>query len=701
MHPSSADRRPNAAAAFLAAAVLAAGCARSPAKRPPVLLISIDTLRADHLPAWGYRGVATPNIDALRKDSVLFSAAYSQVPLTLASHASLMTGLLPPDSGVRDNFGFTLAPATPTLASVLRRAGYATGAAVSAAVLARSSGIDQGFQFYDDAVEEGNRVERDGGKTADSLLAWIEKARPGPFFAFLHLFEPHAPYEPPEPWRSRYAAVPYDGEIARADEIVGQVLSRWRAWGLYDKSLIVLLSDHGEGLGEHGEREHGVFLYREAIHVPLLVKLPGNARRGESIGAPVALVDVLPTVAALTGAPAPGRLAGRDLLSRSKDRDPHRAIYSETLYPRLRLGWSDLASLIDERHHYIEAPRPELYDVVADPGERHDLAAGLPPAFRRLRFALSQIPRPFSLPVAGTPEQAKKLASLGYLTMTSPDAARAGLPDPKDKVGLIDGRQDFQRLLSAGDDRALESAARQFVAKVPAALDVWRLMADALERQGRRADAIAALEKGLAASSATVVPTMRDLALERLVTLLARAGRGRDVLELAPTITRWTDPEAANAAGVVQAQAGQPAAARQSFERALALDPGDPAANLNLGLLLLRAGDAAGARERLERAVAARPESSTAWNALGQARSMAGDDKGALACWEKAVALDGRQYDALFNLAIASGRAGDAAGARRALERFLTTAPALPYAREREEARRLLRGLGAAAGSAP
>ena len=668
-----------------------------PRARPPILLISIDTLRADHLPAWGYRGVATPHLDALRSDSVLFANAYSQAPLTLASHASLLTGLLPPRSGVRDNFGFTLAAGTPTIASFLRSAGYSTGGAISAAVLTKKTGIDQGFDFYDDSVEEGSRVERDGGRTAEILLRWIEQAREGPFFAFLHLFEPHAPYEPPEPWRTRYAARPYDGEIARADEIVGTVLDRLKSRGLYERSIVVLLSDHGEGLGDHGEREHGVFLYREAIHVPLLIKLPGNARRGERVEAPTALVDVFPTLAGLLHLPAPPDLSGNALLGGAGSApDPHRAIYSETLYPRLRLGWSDLASLVDDRHHYIEAPRPELYDVIADPAERRDLAPGLPPAFRSLRVALSRIPHPFTPAAAGSPEQAKKLASLGYLTVTSPDAAAVALPDPKDKVGLIDGRLDFQRLLAAGDDRALVAAARQFVAKVPAALDVWRLMAEGLERQGRRDEAIRSLEQGLAASAGTAVPAMRDLALERLVTLLARAGRNREVLEVSSTVGRWTDPEAANAAGVVQGLAGRSAEARQSFERALSLDPNDPAANLNLGLLLLRGGDAPAARERLERAVAAQPDSAAAFSALGQARSMAGDEKGALVCWQKAVSLDPKQYDALFNLAIASGRAGDVPAARRALERFLASAPAASYPRERVEAARLLRSLAGA-----
>jgi arylsulfatase A-like enzyme len=251
-------------------------------------LISVDTLRADHVPAYGYRGVATPNLDSLARDSVLFSNAYAHVPLTLPSHASLLTGLLPPRNGVRDNYGYTLPPGVETLAGVLQKARYATGAAVSSAVLSRDSGLNRGFDFYDDQVDAAGRAERDGARTVEALLPWVQEQRNRPFFAFLHLFEPHAPYEPPEPYRSRYRSA-YDGEIARADEILGTFLDRLRQWGLYERALVIFFSDHGEGLSDHGEREHGVFLYREAIHVPLLLKLPGNRRAGETVAAPVAL----------------------------------------------------------------------------------------------------------------------------------------------------------------------------------------------------------------------------------------------------------------------------------------------------------------------------------------------------------------------------------------------------------------------------
>jgi choline-sulfatase len=662
----------------------------------PVVLISVDTLRADHLPAYGYRGVATPALDALARDSILFENAYSHVPLTLASHATLFTGLLPPQTGVRDNYGFSLKPGLETLASFLKSSGRETGGAVSAAVLTRKTGIGRGFDFYEDNVGDRDPPEREGSLTELALEGWLEARRSRPFFAFLHLFEPHAPYEPPEPYRSRYPLA-YDGEIARADEIVGVFLARLKSWGVYDRCLIIFLSDHGEGLGQHGEREHGIFLYREAIHVPLLIKLPGGRRAGEKVSAPVALTDVFPTIARAIGRTPPPGLPGRDLLHTAGQSKPRR-IYGETFYPRLRLGWSDLASLIDDRNHYIEAPRPELYDIRADPGEKRDLSATLPPAFRSLRLELSTMSRSLQMPESGDAEQAKKLASLGYLTATSPESRSSGLPDPKDRITLLDARENFQAILANKDDVLLIEACRRFLARVPAALDVWRMFADALERQGRREEAIQALEKGLRESSSTATPALRQFGLDRLIVLLARAGRTGEVLKVAAAAPTLSDPDAWNALGVAQGASGRPEEARQSFERALALDPNDPPANLNLGLALLRAGDAIAARPKLENAVKLEAQSAEAWNGLGQARSMLSDEVGAIQAWKQALSLDPHRYDALFNLAIATGRRGDPEAARRELERFVVSAPPALYGRELTEARRLLRALPAGSG---
>ncbi|MFI5197300.1 MAG: sulfatase, partial [Thermoanaerobaculia bacterium] len=359
--------RAESAVAVVALTLFAAGCHGTPPRETfpgaPIVLISVDTLRSDHLPAYGYAGVETPAFDALRKDSILYERAWSHVPLTLPSHASILTGREPSGHGIHDNLGYHLKADVPTLAELLKKLGYETGGAISCFVLKGESGISRGFDFYDDAVEpaEGQaalgRVQRAGPETEAHLEAWLA-ARPaaGKFFAFLHLYEPHTPYEPPEPYKTRYAAQPYDGEIAQADAIVGKFLAFLKARGLYDKALIVFLSDHGEGLGDHGESEHGMFLYREVLQVPLFVKLPGGRRGGETVAAPAALSDVFTTLAEAAGVPAFARPEGtRSLLDAPGA--PARRILSETFFPRIHFGWSGLTSLFDGRWHYIEAPK--------------------------------------------------------------------------------------------------------------------------------------------------------------------------------------------------------------------------------------------------------------------------------------------------------------------------------------------------------
>jgi arylsulfatase A-like enzyme/Tfp pilus assembly protein PilF len=469
----------------------------------PVVIISVDTLRADHLPAYGYRGVETPNFDALRKDAVLFENAYSHVPLTLPSHTSLFTGLLPPQHGVRDNLGYALSTGPATLAGYLKSRGYATGAAVSSIVLSHVTGVGRGFDFYEDTVEPDrmsqtlSRVQRHGNETAALLSDWIGPHADQPFLAFLHLFEPHTPYEPPEPFASRYK-LPYDGEIARADEIVGGFLKYLKDQEVYDRALIVFVSDHGEGLNDHGEDEHGVLLYREAVHVPLMVKFPKSRRAGESVSAPVALTDVFPTVAEVTGVPVPAGLAGHSLTASlpgsAKAETGERRVYSETLYPRLHLGWSDLASLIDRRNQYIESPRPELFDIVADPGEKNDLSAGLPPAFRSMRAELARLPRPLQAPGSTDPEQVQKLAALGYISASSTDLEKKDLPAPRDRIGSVQKlKTGFTALMGGRYPEAVEVFAA-LLEEEPGMTDVWQMYSESLMRLGREKEALAALQ---------------------------------------------------------------------------------------------------------------------------------------------------------------------------------------------------------------
>jgi tetratricopeptide (TPR) repeat protein len=497
------------AAAFVALLLAACG-SRAPeeraAKGTPVVLISIDTLRADHLPAWGYRGVETPAIDALRKDGIQFSRAYSHTPLTLPSHASLLTGLLPGEHGIRDNVGYTLAAANvtghqvPYLPQMLKDAGYATGAAVSAYVLRGRTGLATSFDFYEDSIEFQSGaglggLQRPGSQTLALAKPWLESHAGGPFLLFFHLYEPHTPYTPPAPFASRYAASPYDGEIASADSIVGGLLAELRRLGVYDRALIVLLSDHGEGLGEHGEDEHGLLLYEEDIHVPLLVKLPDSARAGATVQSPVQLTDVAPTVAALLGLSPSPAWRGASLLTQLAGDAPPRRIYSETFYPRLHFGWSDLASLTDGAHHLIEGPAPELYDLARDPDERRNVLLDERRLYAEMKREVEQSRRELQPPSAVDEETRQAMAALGYLG--GGGATSGPLPDPKSQLpALAKLKQGFQQM----HDDLWSDAERTFrglVESNPQMVDAWEFLGKALLKQKRGEEALAAYQKAL------------------------------------------------------------------------------------------------------------------------------------------------------------------------------------------------------------
>jgi arylsulfatase A-like enzyme/Flp pilus assembly protein TadD len=473
--------------------------------RIPVILITIDTLRSDHLPAYGYHDVDTPAIDAFRRDAVLFERAYSHVPLTLPSHTTMFTGRLPADNGVRDNIGFHLDEKIPTLASLLKANGYATGAAVSAYVLRRESGISRGFDFYDDNIDPANsggnvgRVQRKGNETAAIAEKWIGDHASQPLFFFLHLYEPHSPYDPPEPYRSKYR-LPYDGEIASADAIVGDFFAFLKKQGLYDQSLIILLSDHGEGLGDHKEQEHGIFLYREALQVPLIVKLPGSGMRGATLATPVELIDVFPTITAMTATAAQSK--GVSLLDVIDGKSPHRQIYSESLFPKFHYGWSDLHSLIDGERHYIQAPRPELYDLAGDSAEKHNILSEDRRSYTLMRAAIAPLIHRDAAPSAVSDEERQKLAALGYIGSTVAGSDE-NLPDPKDRVGTSEDLRRAFELHSAGKAAEALPILQKLVRENPRMLDVWDIMARDLDTLGRTDEAIEAAKEGLKLSPNT------------------------------------------------------------------------------------------------------------------------------------------------------------------------------------------------------
>ncbi|HVF61245.1 MAG TPA: sulfatase-like hydrolase/transferase [Thermoanaerobaculia bacterium] len=483
----------------IAAALLATACGRdaSPERFPgaPVILISVDTLRADHLPAYGYRQVETPNIDGLRRDSVLFERVYSHCPMTLPSHVSMFTGLLPTEHGVRNNIGYRFEGAKfRTLAEELRDRGYAAGAAVSSYVLRSDTGIDDGFEFYEDSIAvatEGATSEhqRSGGETLKHALGWILRHREQPFFFFFHLYEPHAPYEPPEPFKSRYPAA-YDGEIAAADAIVGELVQSLKAAELYDPAIIILTSDHGEGLWDHGEDQHGILLYREALWVPLLIKLPGS-HQAASISRPAPLAHLFGTVLSLVGIAVPSHPA-----SWFDDGGEARPIYSETLYPRIHLGWSELRSLIDDRYQYIEGPSPELYDLERDPGEARNLITIERRAASRLRREMQAYPAVAATIGQIDPEDAEKLAALGYVG-TPRERGAGPLPNPRDEVENL-GR--IKAAFRLADERRLDeaiAALRSLLQDNPKLLDVWSKLGEVLVESGRYDEAIEAYRSAM------------------------------------------------------------------------------------------------------------------------------------------------------------------------------------------------------------
>ena len=612
--------------------------------RPPIVIVSIDTLRSDHLPVYGYGGVATPALDALRRDAVLFAQAFTPAPLTLPAHASLMTGLLPPQHGVRDNSGYRLGPEVSTLAELLRQHGYRCGGFVSAFVLREGTGIGSGFEVWDDDVGTATRstmadLQRPGPETLSAALAWLAAVRDEPFFLFLHLYEPHTPWSPPEPAASRYGAT-YDGEIAAADDVVQALIDRLRELDLYDRSALIVLSDHGEGLLDHGEAEHGVLLYREALQVPLLLKHPDGDQAGSSVEAPVQLTDVTATVLELAGAERPAGLVGSSLLEPERIAG-ERPLYAETVYPELRLGWSRMLSIVEGRHHYLEAsdarpPAPELYDLIADPGEARNRVADDAAAAERLGRQARDLFVPAAVPSSLDAKERQALEALGYLTADAKPAS-ASLLDPRRHVGVLQRLREGVGQLERGEREPAVAVFRAVLAEHPRMLEAWQFLGIALGELDRPGEALDAYGRALdlGGSPAALAPESARLAfrLGRFEEVLAfaelaakagaedpplrtyrtqallRLGRPQEALASARAgVERWPDEiELLYQLAAVEMGAGALHDAETHFRRVLELRPDYTPAMGDLAVLLAAQGRQGEARELLERLLELNP----------------------------------------------------------------------------------------------
>ncbi len=568
-----------------------------------LLVITVDTLRADRLGAYGYSKANTPNIDRMSSQGVVFEQAIAQVPVTLPSHASLFTGLVPPTHGVRDNTYFRLDDQARTLAEILKERGYQTAAFVSAFVLDGSFGLDQGFDVYDDEVAQGAETagivaERRGELVSRSFASWVEKrSSDRPFFAWLHYFDPHLPYAPPAPYPAGY-----DGEIAYVDAQVGRVLETIETSGLGENTLVVFTSDHGESLGEHGEKSHGFFVYDATLRVPLILKSAASIPEGERVATAVRTIDILPTALEALEIPVPEEVQGRSLLSLARgDAAEIPSAYAECYVSELNFRWAPLLALREGGYKYIEAPRPELYDLSADPGETKNLLAEDPERAQGMRARLSELveglPSSFSSRSQPDPETIARLRSLGYAAAGGASAPEGpSLPDPKDRLHLWTRIEEVILHQGAGDLPKAIEAALEVLEEDPTNLLALELLASARSAQGRREEAIEIHRRILA------IDASRPLSHVLFGNLLWQSGdlegaeaSFRSALERDPDFAR-----AHRRLGELYFTLGENGKALASFGRAAELSEDDVETRLGIARSLKASGDVAAAMKELE-----------------------------------------------------------------------------------------------------
>jgi arylsulfatase A-like enzyme/Flp pilus assembly protein TadD len=642
-----------------------------------VLLITIDTLRRDRVGAYGNHDGLTPNIDRLAAGGVRYPHAFSPAPLTLPAHASILTGLLPRRHGIHNNTKFRLDEHVPTLASVLKRAGYRTGAFVGAFVLDGRFGLNQGFDEYDDRLPRGERAsfhfaERRGAEVVALAQDWISSGSgarsAGPWFAWVHLFDPHAPYEAPVEYRA--GRTPYDAEVAYADAMLGPLLARLSAAQALSPTLIVLTADHGESLGDHGEMTHGLFAYDSTLAVPLIVNAPAIAPA--TVDAPVSHPDLTPTILDLLGLAAPGPVDGQSLV---RPPAPDRPLYFEALDASLTRGWAPLRGIIQGGWKYIDLPDAELYDLATDPGEQHNRIDRDPHADllkRTLRLASG--PDTAAPRVAVEPEAAARLRSLGYSTGSAPRTLNAG-DDPKRLVGL---NERFNTALTTFDEGQPQLAIAAFLAILRERPDFVAARASAstaLVATGRSREAADLLREGLRQQ-----PDSPEL-LAKLGAALGAAGDAAGSVDAFERARRAGDdgPDVLNQLALAYAESGRGNQARAIFRTLIDRNPGAATAWFNLGLIELQNRRRDDAVAAFRRATAIDPSYGDAWNALGAAL-VDRDTPGAIDAWRRAERLLPRDYDLLFNLGMVLADSRTPSEAIPYLRRFEQEAPRDKYA---------------------
>jgi arylsulfatase A-like enzyme len=585
--------------------------------KPNVVIVTIDTLRADHVGCYGYKPARTPNIDSLAADGVLFQRAFTPVPITLPSHTVIFTGTYPMLNGMHDFSGNRVSRDQPTLASILKDNGYTTGAVIASAVLDSRFGLNRGFDFYYDHFDfnrllESNldAMERPANAVVDEALRWLEQHYQKRFLLWVHLYDPHHPYNPPAPYRETFQSHPYDGEIAFADAQLGRILAFLKKKAIYGRTLIVLLADHGEGLGEHGEKNHGFFIYNSTLHVPLIFKLP-KAGVHRQVTQAVSTVDVLPTILEELQIAVPKSVQGRTLAAALRGQTAEASpLYSESFLPRLHFNWSELRGLQDESYKFIDGPKPELYDLSSDPGELHNLYAAKPAVSQALQSRLDSVITKYTqghgmaekTPLDAT--LAERLRALGYTAFAGggdPAVSNRKLPDAKDRLDF------YQQFADAMDD----------------------------SQHDRYTDAVEKL-KPLLKTEPDSVPVHYLLGSNyyRMKQLPEAVEEFQRVVKLSP------DYALANYwLGLSYAEAGQFENAIASFQQTLKLDDTNFTAAFNMGAAELRLGRVEEAVSAFRKSVTIYPEYAQGYLALGEVLLYQSKIDDALEQLQKAVRL--------------------------------------------------------------
>ena len=630
-------------------------------KPPNVVLITVDTVRADHVGCYGDRQAHTPNWDSLAREGILFETAVTAVPLTFPSHCSILTGTYPPVHGARDNLGYTLGDSPPTLATLLRQKGYSTAAFMGAAVLEARRGLNQGFDTYSSPFRRKMGrdspmvfnlpdLRRPAGDVLDDTLRWMSTARQNstrPFFVWIHLYDPHAPYDPPPRFRS-LVDKPYDAEIAYADEAVGKFSDYLKQHALYDSTIIVVASDHGESFGEHGETAHGYFIYDTTLLVPLVIKLPRDAHiAGKRIAQPVRTIDIAPTVLQLLGMPASPGMQGKGLLSLILGKDTNSATpiaYAETFYP-IEYGSSLLRALRTGRYKYIDAPKPELYDLTADPEELHNLystqrstALELKGQFNSLlaRISPKRPPQPATTSSLGEVEE---LASLGYVGISNaaaPGAPGQSLPDPKDELGSYKTLTLATHMATEGKCAAAVPLLTQLVKEQPELFLGQLTLAKCDLFLGHYDEADSALNFAL-----RVHPDNVETRFYQGVSQYQQSRFADAMSTLLPlSQAHPNEPFLHFFLGGIHENQGRPEQALEEYQRCAALDPSFEVAVYKVGYFLAKSGKFEEAAAQFKKVTEMDPGNASAHFNLALAYQRAGNQAAARPEFEAACKLD-------------------------------------------------------------